>query len=110
MNYNVEGLLGLYSLDSKKKVVQCKSIEEWMGTQLDIGKRRVALTKVGGASISTIFLGVNCGFRGGKEPILWESMVFGGDMSGYCRRCPGTFKDAKAMHRQVVKQVKGQTQ
>ena len=39
--------------------------------------RRIAATEVGGAMVSTVFLGIDHGFAQGGEPILFETMIFG---------------------------------
>ncbi|UFS59508.1 hypothetical protein [Subtercola endophyticus] len=46
--------------------------------------RTVALTKVGEAEVSTVFLVIDHGFGRG-EPVLFESMIFGGprDQEGW---------------------------
>lgn len=41
---------------------------------------------VGDARVSTVFLGIDHNFMGGYEPILWETMIFGGEHDGYQER------------------------
>jgi hypothetical protein len=45
--------------------------------------RRVAVTEVGEAKVSTVFLGLDHNWSGGP-PVLWETMIFGGRLSGEC--------------------------
>jgi hypothetical protein len=54
---------------------------QWFGN----ADRRIALTKVGDVEISTVFLGLDHGGGTGR-PILWETLVFGGDLDGEMNR------------------------
>jgi hypothetical protein len=55
---------------------------------------------VGEANVSTVFLGLDHNFGGG-QPVLFETMVFGGEHDGYqSRAC--TYEEALAMHDRVV--------
>ncbi len=47
-------------------------------------------------TVSTVFLGLDHSFGHG-DPILWETMIFGGDHDGYQQRY-STYKDAFAGH------------
>lgn len=67
---------------------------------------RVALTKIGDVKISTVFLGLNHQFSDGP-PILFETMVLGGEHDQYRQRC-STWAEAEAMHARAVERVKGQ--
>lgn len=55
--------------------------------------------------VSTVFLGINHNFTGKGAPILWETMVFGGEFDQYQDRCSGSRRDAQKMHEQVVKML-----
>lgn len=66
---------------------------------------------VGEVSISTVFLGLDHNFHnhGKKKPIeppmLWETMIFGGEMDHYQRRYDSR-DDAIVGHMQAVEKVK----
>lgn len=79
---------------------------EWMAKHKK--QLRVGRTVVGQSTVSTVFLGLDHNFVKGP-PILWETMVFGGKLDSYTERCSGSRRDAQAMHRRIVKKVKGQT-
>jgi hypothetical protein len=66
---------------------------------------RVAFDEVEGVRISTEFLGIdhNFGFIG-SPPILWETMVFGGELDEKCRRY-ASLEEAKAGHAKMVERV-----
>lgn len=68
-------------------------------------ERRVARDEVGSAVVSTVFLGLDHGWRGGL-PILFETMVFAdGDRGGDCWRY-ATRSQALAGHARVVAQLR----
>lgn len=48
---------------------------KWMET---FGNRRVALWEYSGIQVSTVFLGIDHNFHNDGDPVLFETMVFGG--------------------------------
>ena len=66
-NYILEG----------KQPVKCDDIIQW-GKWFETGDRVVAKTEKDGVSVSTVFLGIDHSFEEG-EPVLFETMIFGGD-------------------------------
>lgn len=77
------------------------------------GYQRVGLTEVDGIGISTVWLGMDHGWRGGP-PVIFETMVFVGDIGEVstdqpldrdCWRCTA-LREAKSSHRQVVRLVR----
>jgi hypothetical protein len=63
--------------------------------------RIVKQEQIGEYRVSTVFLGMNHNFGDGA-PLLFETMVFGGDQDGeYQKRC-STWDEAEAMHAQAV--------
>ena len=48
-------------------------------------ERRIAVDYRDGVRVSTVFLAINHRFAPGP-PILWETMIFGGDHAGYQER------------------------
>jgi len=74
---------------------------QWMGT----GDNQVLKREqVGHVRVSTIFRGLVHGV-GDTEPVLWETMVFGGKLDGLCERYASR-TDALAGHAAVVAKVK----
>ena len=73
--------------------------ERWFET----AERRVAFTEKDGAEVSTVFLGLNHGFGEG-EPLLFETMVFGGPFDGQTERC-STWEQAEQQHKEMVEKV-----
>ena len=83
--------------------------DEWMAWMLSepqtiagfnrlkrVGRR----VKVADAEVSTVFLSLDHNWRGG-QPILFETMIFGGDFDGWQDRYH-TWAEAAAGHRRVV--------
>ncbi len=63
--------------------------------------REVAYTeKEDGVFISTVFLGIDHSF-GGDKPLLFETMIFGGDNDGYQDRY-ATKEEALAGHEEAL--------
>lgn len=63
-------------------------------------------TEINGALVSTVFLGLDHGFPGADEPILWETMIFGhAELEGYQERY-SNYEDAMKGHELAVNLVK----
>lgn len=92
----------LYILDGHTPV-PVTDVAVWGKFFGDRSKRRVARTEIGDVTVSTVFLGMDHNFEGGK-PILFETMVFGGEHDEYQERCC-TWDEAVAMHTRVVTMV-----
>ncbi len=90
MNYILKG----------KKPVKENDILKW-GKWFEKANRHVHLTKWNGMEISTVFLGIDYNFSGQGEPLLFETMIFGGEHDEYQERC-STWKEAEAMHKKAV--------
>lgn len=65
--------------------------------------RRVGSTSKDGVLVSTVFLALDHAFGGGK-PILFETMIFGGEHDQYQDRC-STWEEAEAMHTKACELV-----
>tara|TARA_R110002050_G_scaffold124575_1_gene243753 strand:+ start:2960 stop:3292 length:333 start_codon:yes stop_codon:yes gene_type:complete len=69
-----------------------------------MGQLKIRKTYFNNCIASTIFLGFDHGIDDNK-PVLFETMIFGGDNDGYQTRCC-THRQALAMHREAVKLIK----
>lgn len=96
-----------YILDKDGNPVEEPHLLKW-AMWFEDANRNVAEEHVGKSRISTVFLGIDHSFEGG-EPVLWETMVFGGPLDQECSRCAGSRKDAEAMHANTVRLVKEAT-
>ena len=97
-----------YILDNRGEPLLCHSLMDW-ANWFENADRVVARDRVGIFYISTIFLGIDYGFRG--IPILWETMVFEGDndeelTSIAFDRCGGSKEQAEAMHAEMIRTVR----
>lgn len=54
--------------------------------------------------VSTVFLGMDHGWGISAEPVLWETMVFGGELDGEMSRY-SSFDDALEGHHEMVERV-----
>ena len=77
------------------------------GMGLPLGHdRRVALDVVGDATVSTVHLTFDHSMGSGP-PVLWETMVFGGEHDQWTDRYT-SLEDAVAGHAAAVAMVKGE--
>jgi hypothetical protein len=73
------------------------------GKFMESGERRVGLTEIGDIRISTVFLRIDHSFGFG-EPVLFETMIFGGKNDEYQERYT-TWNEAEKGHEVAVKLV-----
>ncbi|KKM23498.1 hypothetical protein LCGC14_1614530 [marine sediment metagenome] len=74
---------GNYILDSNGNPVVEEDLLTWAKWLEDAaynGKRRVDETMIGDIRVSTVFLGLDHSFGGGP-PLIFETMVFGGELN-----------------------------
>jgi hypothetical protein len=93
----------MYYILKNKIPVKCDSIEfaKWYAT----ANRRIAETEKDGVRISTVFLGLDHSMvMDLNTPILFETMVFGGEHDQYQTRY-STYKEAQNGHTEVCKKV-----
>lgn len=91
-NYILEG----------KTPVKCDDLIKW-AQENTMENRRVADSEKDGVRVSTVFLGIDHGYDG-KEPVLFETMIFGGDHNGEMWRYT-TWKGAVIGHDHACKLV-----
>ena len=92
-----------------KLVVPCRDLMEW-AKWFETANRVVAQTEVGSLFVSTVFLGLDHNFLDSGQPLLFETMIFDGRLTGdlknspesiYCDRA-SDWDAAEAMHRRAV--------
>jgi hypothetical protein len=90
---------GQYILAGKTPV-ECKDILTW-GRWFEKAERHVGKTEQDGITVSTVFLGLDHNYGEGP-PVLFETMIFGGDHNEYQERyC--TWEEAEAGHEEACK-------
>src|SRR6516164_5670455 len=102
----IDKLRGWYYLDGEHNVVPWrdhfdtyKDYLEWWGSNT---KRQLFHDRVGPATVSTVFLGLDHNILGVGKPVVFETMVFGGVHAGAMNRyC--TYQDAKEGHEEMIK-------
>jgi len=98
-------------LDENRNVIPCKTWEEfrqWHNsidpeTKTGMGQR-VKRTEIGNVLVSTVFVGIDLAFFE-STPMMFESLVFGGDNDGYCEHY-ATWQDAENGHQRIVDEIK----
>lgn len=76
----------MYMLDGHTPV-PCSDIYEWAAWFEKTDSRLVARTEYpGDILVSTVFTGFDSGVVWSDKPILFETMVFGGDFNHYIRK------------------------
>jgi hypothetical protein len=97
-----------YILDGQR-TVPVKDVLEW-GEWFETADRIIKSDMIQGVHVSTVFLGLDhgCGWfdpQPGCKPLLFETMVFGGEMDMYQQRY-STWKGAEYGHDKVVQLVR----
>ena len=93
-----------YILDGKTPVpVEMIEWAEWMKADKDFDQRRIAYDETPNGNVSTVFLGINHGWRD-DEIILFETMVFDGPYSEEQERYT-TYEEAEAGHARWLERV-----
>ena len=93
-----------YILDDNNNPIQ-KNVEEaskWI--EDNPRKKIVKQENIGEIRISTVFLGLDHSFNE-KTPVLWETMVFGGEHDGFQERY-SSYEEAVKGHKEALMLVK----
>ncbi len=94
-----------YILNDGEPVLE-PDLLKWAKWHEKDSNRRVAFTKPQDADVSTVFLGIDHSFNGGA-PVLFETMIFGGEHDQYQERyC--TLEEAMIGHERAVSLMKGE--
>jgi hypothetical protein len=91
-----------YILDGHNPV-PCDNTFKW-GKWMSSTDRHVADTIIGKIRISTVFLGVDHNFSLIGSPLLFETMIFGGELDQEMRRYE-TWEEAEKGHKRFIKKV-----
>lgn len=91
-----------YTLDGKKPV-PCSDVMVW-AHWYEKANRTVRITKLpDGVLVSTVFLGIDHSWSG-VEPVLFETMIFGGDHDQFFERY-STWEQAEAGHQRAIELI-----
>lgn len=94
-----------YILDENGKPKPEPDLIKW-GQFMQDADRKVARTKFPNCEVSTVFLGLNHSFDKNSPPLIWETMIFGGEHDQYEDHCSGDREQAEAMHKKACELVK----
>lgn len=89
-----------YVLKNKKPIQVDRS--EWVNAMNE--DKHVRRNMFGNVLVSTVFLGLDHSWDGGK-PLLFETMIFGGKHDQYQTRC-STWDEAVIQHEEACKLVR----
>ena len=94
-----------YILEDKTPV-PCHNLIEWAKWFVMNRDKKVVKQEnlPGDVYVSTVFLGVDHAMIGSEEPLLFETMVFGGELDGECARC-STWEQAEVQHALTVQRI-----
>src|SRR5262245_25848747 len=95
----------MWVLDDEGKPVPATDTIAW-AKWFQTANRVVAQTHVKNILVSTVFLAIDHNFGCGGAPILWETMIFGGEHSNFQQRYTSK-EDALKGHRKAVALVRG---
>ena len=94
--------IGTYILEGKKAIpVDTLTWAKWFQNN----PRHVNDELVGDIRISTVFLGLDHGWRSDRPPLLFETMIFGGPHNEEMQRC-STWEEAEVIHKATVERIR----
>lgn len=104
----------VYTLNKRGKPQACDDILQWCAW-FETNDRAVDYTVIkepnrrgnGGVHVSTVFLGIDHNFSNKGDPVLWETLVFGGPYNDQGERYR-SLTDAKRGHKKWVAIAKGE--
>lgn len=92
-----------YLLDENKEPVPATMEEVMIKRENDLDLRQVGYAEINGVRVSTIFLGMDHGWRHEPNhvPVLWETMIFNGEYDDYQERYT-SHQDALEGHQKAL--------
>ena len=93
----------MYILDDNGNPVPENDFVTW-SDKFDISNRIIARDEVNDVLISTVFSGVDHSYVSGSDPVLFETIIFGGEYDGYQARYT-TRENALKGHAEAVMNV-----
>jgi hypothetical protein len=110
MTRGTNAMSSWYKLDKDNNPIVCQDHAEYFAWHQSLPKETatgvgVQLARTGitiGVSVSTVFLGTDHAISG--RPVLWETMIFGGDRNEECHRYT-SHSEAIAGHNSIVNEM-----
>ena len=102
-------MMDMYILDGKQ-IEKTTDVKLW-GEFME-GDRHVNLTRFEDGldviTVSTVFLGLDHNMYMGGQPLLFETLIFGGEHGGFYERY-STWEDANKGHEHIAKSIENGT-
>lgn len=96
---------GYWILDDDRRPVKVADVLTWARWFEITANRNVGDDEINGVHVSTKFLGIDHQFGDGP-PLLFETMIFGGEHDGFQKRC-GSWIAAETIHAEACELVRG---
>ena len=97
-----------YILDDERRLVNVKNDEAWFIWFRDIERRLVARDEIDGdVVVSTIFGGIDRSYGRASAPMVFETIVFGGEHDGW-EEWSASWAEAELVHAEACAIVRGE--
>jgi hypothetical protein len=83
-----------------QEAIPCEDLLTW-GRWFETAERHVAQKVIGDVRVSTVFLGLDHKFGSDGPPLIFETMIFGGEHDGYQERY-STWEQAEEGHKRAL--------
>jgi hypothetical protein len=90
-----------YILNNNNKPIPASITEAADWLEEGSNRRTIKRDEIGDILISTVFLGLDHSWTPGGKPVLWETMIFGGEHDQYQERYT-SHKDALEGHKKAL--------
>ena len=97
-----------YILDENNKPIKSTVIEASQWQKINLDKKAVKQEYIDDVFVSTVFLGLDHSFpwNEDKTPVLWETMIFGGEHDQNYQERYSSYEEALEGHQKAVELVK----
>jgi len=86
MGTKMRDMTDKYILNEVGEIAPESDVLKWAKWFENISNRKIAFDVVRGQEVSSVFLGIDHRFHGQGDPILFETMIFGGPHDGWQAR------------------------
>jgi len=93
--------MNFYLLDENKKPYKAASLREALKIYENPDMKITKQDYIGDVFVSTVFLGIDHNYENQGDPVLWETMIFGGMYDEYQERYT-SHEDALAGHQRAL--------
>jgi hypothetical protein len=90
-----------YILDNNNNPIATPTLEAAKWLEEGTNRRTIKRDEIGDILVSTVFLGLDHSWTPGGKPVLWETMIFGGEHDQYQERYT-SHEDALEGHKKAL--------